>query len=85
MLPDSTKANLVQQAIAARSEASAIRESFLNEQNIVANINALNNELLSNLVFDACRSCGDLVVLCGLYSVFEFDACDNFGQIVKAA
>ena len=42
-------------------------------------------ELLSNLVFEACRSCGDLVWVCGFNSVFERDACDNFGEIVKAA
>ena len=42
-------------------------------------------ELLSNLVFEVCGSCSDLVVLCGFNSVFKFDACDDFGQIVKAA
>jgi hypothetical protein len=36
-------------------------------------------ELLSNLVFEACRSCGDLVGVCGFNSVFERDACDDFG------
>jgi len=41
-------------------------------------------ELLSNLVFEVCGSCSDLVVLCGFNSVFKFDACDDFGQIVKA-
>ena len=44
-----------------------------------------NLELLSNLVFEACWSCGDLVWVCGFNSVFERDACDNFGEIVKAA
>jgi hypothetical protein len=42
-------------------------------------------ELLSNLVFGVFWSCSDLVVLCGFNSVFEFDARDDFGQIVKAA
>ncbi len=42
-------------------------------------------EFLSNLVFEVSGSCGDLVGLCGFNSVFEFDACDDFGQIVKAA
>ena len=42
-------------------------------------------DLLSNLVFEACWSCGDLVWVCGFNSVFERDACDNFGEIVKAA
>jgi hypothetical protein len=40
---------------------------------------ALRVELLSNLVFEACRSCGDLVGVCGFNSVFERDACDDFG------
>jgi hypothetical protein len=40
--------------------------------------------LLSNLVFEGCWSCGDLVGF-GFNSVFEFDACDDFGEVVKAA
>ena len=47
--------------------------------------NSNEHELLSNLVFEACWSCGDLVWVCGFNSVFERDACDNFGEIVKAA
>ena len=43
------------------------------------------SELLSNLVFEACRSCGDLVWGCGFNSVFEPDAGDDFGEVVKAA
>ena len=46
---------------------------------------ATRAELLLNLVFETCRSCGDLVWVCGFDSVFERDACDNFGEIVKAA
>ena len=42
-------------------------------------------ELLSNLVFETCRSCGDLVWVCGFDSVFERDACDDFSEVVKAA
>ena len=42
-------------------------------------------ELLSNLVFEGFRSCGDLVWVCGFNSVFERDACDDFGEVVKAA
>jgi hypothetical protein len=45
----------------------------------------LSIELLSNLVFEACRSCGDLVWGCGFNSVFEPDAGDDFGEVVKAA
>ena len=41
-------------------------------------------ELLSNLVFEGCWSCGDLVGF-GFNSVSEFDACDDFGAGVKAA
>jgi hypothetical protein len=41
-------------------------------------------ELLSNLVFEGCWSCGDLVGVCGLDSVFERDACDDFCEVVKA-
>ncbi len=42
-------------------------------------------ELLSNLVFEDCWSCGDLVWVCGFDSVFERDACDDFSEVVKAA
>jgi hypothetical protein len=42
-------------------------------------------ELLSNLVFEGCWSCGDLVGVCGFDSVFERDACDDFREVVKAA
>ena len=42
-------------------------------------------ELLSNLVFEGCWSCGDLVGVCGFNSVFERDACDDFREVVKAA
>ena len=42
-------------------------------------------ELLSNLVFECCQSCGDLVWFCGFNSVFERDACDDFGEVIKAA
>ena len=41
-------------------------------------------ELLSNLVFEDCRSCGDLAVIGGFNSVFERDAGDDFGQAIKA-
>ena len=42
-------------------------------------------ELLSNLVFEVFGSCGDLVWVCGFNSVFECDACDDFGEVVKSA
>ena len=42
-------------------------------------------ELLSSLVFEGFGSCGDLVGVCGFNSVFERDACDDFGEVVKAA
>ena len=45
----------------------------------------LIKELLSNLVFEDSRSCGDLVCGCGFNSVFEPDACDDFGQVIEAA
>ena len=45
----------------------------------------LSFELLSNLVFEGCWSCGDLVGVCGFDSVFERDACDDFSEVVKAA
>jgi hypothetical protein len=37
------------------------------------------------LVFEVCRSCGDLVGFGGFNSVFERDACDDFSEVVKAA
>jgi hypothetical protein len=43
------------------------------------------SELLSNLVFEVFGSCSDLVWVCGLNSVFECDAGDDFGQVIKAA
>ena len=42
-------------------------------------------ELLSNLVFESFWSCGDLAFWGGFNSVFERDACDDFGEVVKAA
>jgi len=42
-------------------------------------------ELLSSLVFEACRSCGDLAGFGSFNSVFERNACDDFGEVVKAA
>ena len=42
-------------------------------------------ELLSNLVFEDCGSCGDLAGVDGFNSVFECDAGDDFGQVIKAA
>jgi hypothetical protein len=35
-------------------------------------------------VFEGCWSCGDLVGF-GFNSVFERNACDDFGEVVKAA
>ena len=43
------------------------------------------SELLSNMVFEACGTCGDLAVVSGFNSVFERDAGDDFGEVVKAA
>lgn len=43
------------------------------------------SELLSSLVFEGFGSCGDLVEFGGFNSVFEGDACDDFGKVVKAA
>ena len=42
-------------------------------------------ELLSNLVFEGCWSCGDLGGFGGFDAVFECDAGDDFGEVVKAA
>ena len=42
-------------------------------------------ELLSNLVFEGCWSCGDLALFGGFNSVFECDAGDDFGEVAKAA
>ena len=44
-----------------------------------------SEELLSNLVFESFWSCGDLAFWGGFNSVFERDACDDFGEVVKAA
>lgn len=43
-----------------------------------------HREPLSNLVFEGCWSCGDLVGF-GFNSVFERNACDDFGEVFKAA
>ena len=51
----------------------------------VIRVVTVQNELLSNLVFEGCWSCGDLVGVCGFDSVFERDACDDFSEVVKAA
>ena len=42
-------------------------------------------ELLSNLVFEDYWSCGDLVRVGGFNSVFESNAGDDLGEIIKAA
>jgi len=42
-------------------------------------------ELWSNLVFAGSGSCGDLVLVRFFNSVFKCDACDDFGEVVKAA
>ena len=57
------------------------RSCRLVSQNLVR----ATGELLSNLVFEGCRSCGDLVWVCGFNSVFERDAGDDFGEAIKAA
>ena len=46
---------------------------------------AVLRELLSNLVFESFWSCGDLAFWGSFNSVFERDACDDFGEVVKAA
>ena len=45
----------------------------------------LRRELLSNLVFEFFWSCGDLAGFGDFNTVFERDAGDDFGQVVKAA
>jgi len=35
-------------------------------------------------VFEGFGSCGDLVWVCGFNFVFEHDAFDDFGKVVKA-
>ena len=52
---------------------------------LVEKILFIGKELLSNLVFDVSRSCGDLACVGGFNSVFELDAGDDFGEVVKAA
>jgi len=42
-------------------------------------------ELLSSLVFEGFGSCGDLAGFGSFNSVFERNACDDFGEVVKAA
>jgi hypothetical protein len=37
------------------------------------------------LVFEDCWSCVDLAGVVGFNSVFECDACDDFGGVVKAS
>ena len=45
----------------------------------------IEGELLSNLVFESCWSCGDLVRVLGFDAVFERDTRDDFGEVIKAA
>jgi hypothetical protein len=60
------------------------RFSTLHSRDILTHLTSAA-ELLSNLVFEGCWSCGDLVGVCGFNSVFERDACDDFREVVKAA
>ena len=56
------------------------------QQDIISdNMTPEQIELLSSLVFEACRSCGDLAGFGSFNSVFERNACDDFGEVVKAA
>ena len=59
----------------------------LNSLNLPITVEYLpsRNELLSNLVFESFWSCGDLALFGGLDAVFECDAGDDFGAVVKAA
>jgi len=43
------------------------------------------SELLSDLVFEDCWSCGDLVGFFGFNSVFERNACDDLCEVVETA
>ena len=58
-------------------------ESFFGERR--GDVSVVAAELLSNLVFEDCWSCGDLALFGGLDAVFECDAGDDFGEVVKAA
>ena len=42
-------------------------------------------ELLSNLVFEVCWSCGDLTGLRFFNSILEPDACDDLWEVLEAA
>jgi Flp pilus assembly protein TadG len=66
-------------------DQAAELQSILGEGREDASRVSANFELLSNLVFEAFRSCCDLASFSGFNSVFERDACDDFGEVVKAA
>ena len=55
------------------------------KQALLASRRCHKAELLSNLVFESFWSCSDLAFWGGFNSVFERDACDDFGEVVKAA
>jgi hypothetical protein len=55
------------------------------QQKLIVTAHAPPHELLSNLVFEGFGSCGDLAWFGGFNSVFECDASDDFGKVVKAA
>ena len=59
--------------------------AFVVDPVIFENDNLIRLELLSNLVFEDCWSCGDLVRVGGFNSVFESNAGDDLGEIIKAA
>ena len=61
------------------------QETVVDTTDQMARLKRLRKELLSNLVFESFWSCGDLAFLGGFNSVFERDACDDFGEVVKAA
>ncbi len=61
-------------------------EALLNACNRPALATALAVfELLSSLVFEDFGSCGDPACFGGFDPVFERDACNDFGEVVKAA
>jgi len=67
-----------------RQRTDMVLLAHIREQHRLS-LQSYGRELLSNLVFEDCWSCGDLVWVCGFNSVFERDASDDFGEIVKAA
>lgn len=69
----------------SNNEVFTLYRNSVLEPSMRIHVATFDTELLSNLVFELCWSCCDLAGFGDFNTVFERDACDDFGEVVKAA